>query len=70
MTVNDLFDECRRIKAAGFGNKTVLSSKDDECNGFHHLFDGFIIDQEEIDGWADSVSFPHATDPEDVVLLL
>ena len=38
MTVNMLFEECRKQIKAGNGNKTIMISQDDEGNGYHYLW--------------------------------
>lgn len=41
MTVNELFEECKKQIEAGHGEKQVWISRDDEGNSFHQLLYDF-----------------------------
>ena len=49
LTVNQLLEECKRVKKAGHGNKKVIISGDDEGNSFHELFYGINTKAEDFD---------------------
>lgn len=50
LTVNDLLKWCNDAKAEGHGDKIVLVSDDEECNGFHALYDGLGLVGDTFDG--------------------
>lgn len=41
MTVNDLFELCKKAIRKGHGNKNIVLSDDNEGNGYHGMFYGF-----------------------------
>lgn len=41
ITINKLFEECKKQIQNGNGQKHILISSDDEGNGFHELFYAF-----------------------------
>ncbi len=43
MTVEQLYQECAKQIADGNGQRHVLTSNDDEGNGYHELFSGFEV---------------------------
>ena len=49
MTVRELRKECERLIIAGFGDKEVMISADDEGNDYHYLYYSFVAEQDEID---------------------
>lgn len=49
MTVNELLEECKKLKKKGLGDRQVYISQDDEGNGFHPLFYAFQTDAEEVE---------------------
>lgn len=67
VTVKQLLDICKEQIEAGNGDKTVLISDDDEGNGFHTLFYGFLSDPEKIRVYQGQ--FHDGNDPDDVVIL-
>ena len=69
LTINQLLEECEKAKSKGFGNKKILISRDDEGNGFHTLFYGFLLDKKEIQEYKDMGLFQDDNEVEDVVLL-
>ena len=68
MTVAELKRKCIALEKQGLGNKEFLMSDDDECNGFHTLFEGFVTRQDDIDMCSDV--FHDNNDPKNVVLLV
>ena len=42
ITVRELLSKCGELIKAGFGDKKILLTNDDEWNGYHELFDGFF----------------------------
>ena len=48
MTVNELLNECKKLKQEGFGDYQIYISSDDEGNDFHALYYSFLTDPEEI----------------------
>lgn len=69
LTINDLWRECIRARKEGKGNKQVLISCDDECNGYHSLFFGVQTDQAQIKDLLEYCPAHDNNDPNDVVLL-
>lgn len=67
MTVKELRDACEYMIKEGFGDKHVLISRDDECNGYHGLWYGFDFELENIKDAADT--FHNHDDPNEVILL-
>lgn len=49
VTVNELLEECKKLKKKGLGDRQVYISRDDEGNGFHPLFYTFQTDAEEVE---------------------
>lgn len=51
LTVRELAVKCTKLIQAGFGDKKILITNDNEWNGYHELFDGFYTtDDILIDG--------------------
>lgn len=50
ITVNDLAKMCEVAKLQGLGNKKILLSDDDECNGFHEAFEGISLVGDTFEG--------------------
>ena len=50
MTVKDLYEECKKVYEAGYGDKKVLISSDDEGNDFHYIWFDFTVDEESVRG--------------------
>ena len=48
ITVKELKDLCEYMVLSGYGDKTILISCDDEGNGFHTLFFGFMTNENDI----------------------
>ena len=71
LTINELCDLCLLQKMNGNGNKVVVISSDDECNEYHHLWEGFV-DGKEVAGDIDPYQMVHCTsqNAEDYVFLL
>ena len=67
ITVKQLLEICKEQIEGGNGDKTVLISDDDEGNGFHTLFYGFLSDPEKIRVYQGQ--FHDGNDPDDVVIL-
>ena len=67
VTVKQLLEICKEQIEAGNGDKVVLISDDDEGNGFHTLFYGFLSDPEKIRVYQGQ--FHDGNDPDDVVIL-
>lgn len=67
MTVNQLMAECMKMRGAGFGEKKILISSDDEGNSYHGLFYAFMTKQEDLDVCAEF--FEDDVDPKEVVIL-
>lgn len=42
ITVNKLKELCDNAIKLGLGDRAIMISQDDECNGYHYLWDGFI----------------------------
>ena len=53
ITVNELCELCEQEKAQGNGHKKIYISTDDEGNGCHALFYGFISSEADIKELAD-----------------
>lgn len=51
LTVDMLYRFCLAARRLGYGDRLVLVSDDDECNGFHALWSGFEASASEIDAW-------------------
>lgn len=67
ITVKLLKEMCEDAIKKGCGNKTILISCDDEGNGFHTLFFGFMTDINDINVYKDL--FHDNNNPKNVVLL-
>lgn len=67
ITVNTLKAWCNFAINNGCGDKTVLISCDDEGNGFHTLYYGFLTDEEKIKEFESLFHDEH--NPSNVVLL-
>ena len=67
ITVQNLLDICKEQVKAGNGERIVLISDDDEGNGFHTLFFGFLSDPGEIRAYQSQ--FHDRNDPDTVILL-
>ena len=48
MTVRELYDECKKIMAEGYGDYNVVLSNDDEGNGYRDLFFPFMTNREMV----------------------
>ena len=51
VTVKDLFLWCKEEVGRGNGDRKIYISRDDEGNGFHPLYYGFVTDPEEISSY-------------------
>ena len=67
ITVKELKDLCEYMVLSGYGDKTILISCDDEGNGFHTLFFGFMTNENDINDYR--YLFHDNNNPKDVVLL-
>ena len=55
MTINELHRDLGKLIKAGYGNKKILISQDDEGNGYHELFFSVNTDVKSFgfgDSWA------------------
>ncbi len=69
ITVETLYKLCQQEIKKGNGKKVVLISQDDECNGFHTLWEGFVSDTKEVNDMARFCGFHNNNNPNSVVLL-
>lgn len=46
LTVKQLYYECAKALKAGYGDKKIAISDDNEGNGFHGMFFGFSLPEE------------------------
>ncbi len=70
LTVKKLLQFCQAEISKGNGEKVVLITNDDECNGFHTLYSGFIADEEkDIEKLKKYCDFHDANESKAVVLL-
>lgn len=67
ITVEELFEFCKKQIQIGNGKKHILISKDDEGNGFHTLFCGFTTDKAMIKAYSNM--FHDRNNVDEVVLL-
>lgn len=67
ITVNELIKDLVKVSQAGFGNKKILISQDDEGNGYHELFFSVTTDVKSFgfgQGWAAGM-LPYGVSAED-----
>ena len=67
ITVNELIKDLVKVSQAGFGNKKILISQDDEGNGYHELFFSVTTDVKSFgfkEGWAAGM-LPYGVSAED-----
>ena len=67
ITVNELIKDLVKVSQAGFGNKKILISQDDEGNGYHELFFSVTTDVKSFGfgkGWAAGM-LPYGVSAED-----
>lgn len=69
LTVYQLLAFCQEEIRNGNGDKHVIVSDDEECNGFHGLYSGLCGDKETIDGVMRCCILQTAAKPDEVVLL-
>ena len=69
LTVRELAEACAELIRKGHSDKQILISDDDEGNGYHSLFFGFIDNKETIRKLADYGLFHDNQNPKDVVIL-
>lgn len=69
ISVNDLYNMCKKMLSKGMGDKTIMISSDEEGNSYHTLFFGFVSDIETLQQCKDYGMFIEDVNPEDVVLL-
>lgn len=61
LTLKELKEQVDEAVAAGYGDKMILISNDDEGNGFHMVWYDLCVDQENIKACVD-VSFAEIGD--------
>ena len=68
MTINELHRDLEKLIKAGYGNKKILISQDDEGNGYHQLWYSVTTDIKQFgfgEGWAAGM-LPYDLSPEEV----
>ena len=58
LTVNQLFELCKKQVEKGNGNKHIIISDDDEGNGFHTLFYAFT-DNDNLEDLKSILEYEH-----------
>ena len=66
MTVNDLFELCKKAIREGHGNKNIVLSDDNEGNGYHGMFYGFT---EVTEDFEDEIYDSVTTSASDTIIL-
>ena len=67
-TVKQLRDFCDAYIKCGYGDRMIVISDDNEGNGFHGMFYGFtIVDDEEKDAYP--ISDSNSDDIEKIIIL-
>ena len=69
ITIKALKKECDKAIKEGFGDKKIMISADDEGNGFHGLFYGFMTDVKDIELMEEQGLLCDDVDPNELVLL-
>lgn len=69
ITVEQLCEMCKEQVKAGNGKKMVLMSDDEECNGFHPIYEGFTA-KECFFGGKYPPSLPFGIKPTDDFIIL
>jgi len=65
LTINDLYEECKKQIKKGNKDKVIMLSDDDEGNGFHYCWYAFT----KIDGWAKEYVDKEIANEEDTIIL-
>lgn len=70
ITLNDLLVEVYHLVKDGYGDKHIQIVDDDEGNGWHTLWNGFIVDKESIGELTEHGAIMHDRIPLDEIVLL